>query len=570
MKNTTLKILAMFSILMLMPAITFNQNVPLSKERMMAIHREVPDQPYLPNAFGNKKTSPARSFSGSGFFISQVNVNENGDNILGDAANEPSLSVDPSDPNRMVIGWRQFDNVLSNFRQAGYAYSTDAGHTWTFPGKIESGNFRSDPVLDFDSDGFAYYNSLTFDGGSLYTTKVFKSDDGGASWNTGVDAHGGDKQWMTIDRSGGAGTGNIYSAWNSFYSSCSPGFFTRSADNGSSFEDCVEVPGQPYWGTMAIGNDGELYVAGSSGGAGIIVVKSTTAWDPGFPVNWDLSNYVDMDGFITAGVYVNPAGLLGQASIDVDRSNGPGRGNVYVLSSVMRLSNTDSADVMFSRSIDGGLTWSSPIRINDDAGTDHYQWFGTMSVAPNGRIDVVWLDTRDAPPGSYLSSLYYSCSLDQGETWLLNERLTDSFDPHIGWPQQNKMGDYFDMESDYYGAHLVWTNTFNGEEDVYYSYITPVVAGINTDQDIQNRLSLTSYPNPFTDHTTIGFTIGVTSMVKIVICDISGRVIKTLADEKKQAGTYHLDWNSDFPPGYYDCLLSSGAQTKHVGLVKIR
>jgi hypothetical protein len=34
------------------------------------------------------------------------------------------------------------------------------------------------------------------------------------------------------------------------------------------------------------------------------------------------------------------------------------------------------------------------------------------------------------------------------------------------------MGDYFDMESDSAGAHLAWAATFNGEEDVYYSYIT--------------------------------------------------------------------------------------------------
>jgi hypothetical protein len=33
------------------------------------------------------------------------------------------------------------------------------------------------------------------------------------------------------------------------------------------------------------------------------------------------------------------------------------------------------------------------------------------------------------------------------------------------------MGDYFDMISDYTGAHLAWAGTFNGEQDVYYSYI---------------------------------------------------------------------------------------------------
>jgi hypothetical protein len=51
--------------------------------------------------------------------------------------------------------------------------------------------------------------------------------------------------------------------------------------------------------------------------------------------------------------------------------------------------------------------------------------------------------------------------------------MSESFNPHIGWPVQQKMGDYFDMISDDGGAHLAWAGTFNNEQDVYYSYITP-------------------------------------------------------------------------------------------------
>jgi hypothetical protein len=93
-----------------------------------------------------------------------------------------------------------------------------------------------------------------------------------------------------------------------------------------------------------------------------------------------------------------------------------------------------------------------------------------MSVAPDGRIDVVWLDTRDNSV-SNISALYYSNSTDGGATWSINERLSDYFDSHLGWPNQNKMGDYFDMVSDNNGASLAWAATFNGEQDVYYSYI---------------------------------------------------------------------------------------------------
>ncbi|HSN56414.1 MAG TPA: hypothetical protein VLT32_17230, partial [Candidatus Sulfomarinibacteraceae bacterium] len=46
----------------------------------------------------------------------QVNVDAEGRNITGDAANEPSLAVDPADPSHLVMAWRQFDAVASGHR----------------------------------------------------------------------------------------------------------------------------------------------------------------------------------------------------------------------------------------------------------------------------------------------------------------------------------------------------------------------------------------------------------------------------------------------------------------------
>ena len=229
MKTKNRIILLISGITILNPLFSPAQNVNISREEKMQMHHEVPGDKYLPNPYNNQNTSPAMKYRGTGIFTTQVNVNSSGQNILGDAANEPNIAVDPSNPNRIVIGWRQFDNVNSNFRQAGWSYSSDAGLTWTFPGVINPGVFRSDPVLDYDSVGNFYYNSLTTDGYN-YFCKVFKSSNGGANWNTGADAMGGDKQWMTIDRTGGVGSGNIYAFWTSYYSSCPPGFFTRSTD----------------------------------------------------------------------------------------------------------------------------------------------------------------------------------------------------------------------------------------------------------------------------------------------------------------------------------------------------
>jgi len=151
-------------------------------------------------------------------------------------------------------------------------------------------------------------------------------------------------------------------------------------------------------------------------------------------------------------------------------------------------------DVMFNKSSDGGMHWNTtPTKVNDDASSTNTQWFATMSVAPNGRIDAIWLDTRDHP-GSDSSALYYSYSIDEGTTWSPNEKLSDSFDPHKGYPRQDKMGDYFDMISNNTGVHLAWANTLNGEQDVYYSFITPSIMTIM--KDISENANISVYPNP--------------------------------------------------------------------------
>ncbi|MEE9450985.1 MAG: T9SS type A sorting domain-containing protein [Ignavibacteriaceae bacterium] len=534
-------------------------------------HHEIKDDDYIPVSRENQEKSPAYHYSMNNIITVQVNVDVNGQNIVGDAANEPSIAVDLNDPNRMAIGWRQFNTISNNFRQAGYGFTTNGGQTWTFPGVIEPGVFRSDPVLDTDSDGNFYYNSLSI---NPYTCQVFKSNDGGFSWDGGTFAQGGDKQWMTIDKTDGPGTGHNYSFWSYSYSVCEPGFFTRSTDGGGSFEDCDTVSGYPYWGTLAVGPEGELYIGGASGyGYGFVVAKSTNAQDSSEIVTWDMSTVVNLDGSISFGEGPNPGGLLGQTLIAVDTSNGPYHGNVYLLCSVDRNSTPDPLDVMFVRSTDGGVNWSSPIKINDDPSTTAYQWFGTMSVAPNGRIDVIWLDTRD-DPGGYNSALYYSNSKDGGATWSPNARLSDYFDPHVGWPQQQKMGDYFDMVSDSNGAYLAWAATFNGEQDVYYSYITDTtnVVNVYSESNIINSFSLSqNYPNPFNPSTSIQYTISNRQFVILKVLDVLGREVATLLNEEKPAGEYEIEFNaSELGSGVYFYKIQAGAfvEVKKMVLMK--
>jgi hypothetical protein len=416
--------------------------------------------------------SPAASFLFGIHVITQANVDSQGDNIVGDAANEPSIAVSPIDPDNMVIGWRQFDSIASNFRQGGWAYTVDGGMSWTFPGVLEVGVFRSDPVLDSDSQGNFYYQSLQ----TTFDVDVFKSTNGGVSWLNPVSAFGGDKNWMAIDRTGGFGEGHIYGIWQRFFSCCDLNVLTRSTDDGASFETPVPMDLSPTFGTMAVGPEGELYAAGIDGSVtqDLTTFVVSRSLDARFAVATptSIAVQVDLGGSMGISAGPNPAGLLGQAVVATDHSTGTSRGNVYLMASVVPDAGVDPLDVHFARSIDGGQTWTAPIRVNDDTSSRNWQWFGTLSVAPNGRIDAIWNDTRNNEV-SNLSRLYYSYSHDTGETWARNVPVTFTFNSLLGFPQQNKLGDYYTIVSDLIGANVAFAATFNGEQDVYHARILP-------------------------------------------------------------------------------------------------
>src|SRR3954471_5543657 len=143
----------------------------------------------------------------------QVNVDVNGNNIIGDAANECSITVDPTNRNRMAIAWRQFNAVTSNFRQGGYGYTTDGGLTWHFPGVLQNNIFRSDPVTRSDEFGQFFYLSLQSNAQqSFFCDDFWRSTNGGQTWTEQSPdrSAGGDKEWLTIDRTTGPGHGFQY------------------------------------------------------------------------------------------------------------------------------------------------------------------------------------------------------------------------------------------------------------------------------------------------------------------------------------------------------------------------
>jgi hypothetical protein len=433
----------------------------------------------MPPAYIYRLETGPRMISQFGPFTSfQVNVDASGNNALGDAANEPSITVDPTNHNRMAIGWRQFNSVQSDFRQGGWGFTTDGGTTWTFPGVLENNVFRSDPVLGSDETGNFFYLSLL----QSFCDNMYGSLDFGQTWTRlqpDGDAGGGDKQWFTIDKTGGTGHGFQYQAWSTA-ASCSFGQFSRSTDGGVTWMNAISIPNSPVWGTLDVDTNGNLFIGGGDFGSQFFCVRSSNAQNPAVTPTFDQNVSVNLGGGVLFGAAINPGGLAGQIFLTVDRSGTATNNYTYMLATVQPFGASNGSDIMFSRSTDGGVTFSAPLRINDDpVNHSKWHWFGTLAVAPNGRIDSVWLDTRNAP-NNIDSQLFYSWSTDGGVTWSPNVPVSDSFNPHEGWPVQQKIGDYITIVSDNTGGDVAYSATFNfnpntgqHEQDVYYVRVSP-------------------------------------------------------------------------------------------------
>lgn len=427
----------------------------------------------------------------------QVNVNGNGQDIGGDAANEVSAVVYPHGFNFMAAGWRQFANKNTSRPAAGYAFSFDGGKSWEFPGTIThfpndyDPAWVSDPVLTFDDDGLMHYVHLVWtDGcsGSPQAIYMSHSGDFGQTWveprelvSVADKSFVLDKPWVATDRSTSSGHNNLYVVYVVWGDCSTTGpleiWSQRSVTRGDTWEGPIVVVDEAAELPMcAVDADGGLYcVYLRAADETIRIKKSADAKNNGRIMSWDGlgGSCTGLVGQGTRDGGFVPAVGAHQPVIAVDTTDGPHRNNVYVAWSGQYQGGTDT-DIAFARSTDGGCTWIGPTWLNSDYSGPpaKNQYLPAMSVAPNGRIDVAWYDFR-ASADNKSAEVYYCYSKDGGVTWSPNRRVTPQFNAHDGFPARSqKIGEYVTVVSTYDTARIVYVGTYNGEQNVYCkSYI---------------------------------------------------------------------------------------------------
>lgn len=436
--------------------------------------------------------------------------------------NEVTIAVSRSDPKNVVGGAKDYTQPAAGQCVWDGIYSTtDGGATWTNQ-QVPGSNWEratkptapvtplskhwcaTDPVVAAgDEPGEFYYAAMgyqcdpvsaspTGDGvlpmGGLndwafncVQMYVLRSSDGGVTWPqiTPLEPAGSfpalfhDREWLEVGNDG-----TVYIGWIA-----AGNWFYYSSDNGRTFNGPIvvssetdpatgqKIPAGGGQGTMiATGPSKEVYVSWRCGETTMLGVSRDGGRTFDDPVEVPTSCNAKV-------LYPSPENGRGlprtpdAAFPAVDDSTGPYSGRVYFAS---RTDKFGHADIGLTYSSDQGKTWSPLARLNDDAddkGTA--QFFAAISVNPHGVVDVIWYDQR-RDPDHHKFDLYYTYSLDGGETWAPNARVTEVNSAPEPSKHQNGMvfiGDYIDLDSSDDYAHPVWVDTRNGVADVYTAWI---------------------------------------------------------------------------------------------------
>jgi hypothetical protein len=345
---------------------------------------------------------------------------------------EPSIAVDPRNSLHLVGVWQQDRWSNGGSRGIVAGVSMDGGSSWTsvpIPGvsEVTGGPLprASDPWVSFAPNGDLYASVLSADSsaGPNETINISKSTDGGFTWGAPIalksdtDSHFfDDKETVTADPTN---SNFVYATWDrltfdsSFNFINGPAWFSRSTDGGHTWETARIIFNAPT-GTQTIGNqivvlpNGTLldvfdFLANTNT---VEVIRST---DHG--LTWSTSTVIAADLGIgvsdpNTGQGVRAGTNLPEVAVD------RGSGTVYVVWEDGRFSSSSHEDIAISQSMDGGLTWSTPIKVNQTPPAniptgDQQAFTPQVAVAANGEIGVSYYDFRNNTGGPGLLTDYW-------------------------------------------------------------------------------------------------------------------------------------------------------------------
>jgi hypothetical protein len=385
------------------------------------------------------------------------------DYVQPDTQTEPSIAVNPQNPDNVVAGYQEGRIDSGGDATNGFATTFDGGRTWkageipgltNFPGQSGVYDRASDAVVAFGPDNVVYYNSLVFNSETDATRSAITvnvSKDGGRTWGAPVvfqdDNIGGlnDKNWIVVDNSDAPGhkKGRVYVVWDRVapivYDYCD-----HDCDQLANWlPNLATVPGLIFPGQGL----GAYPVITKGGGLGMAITMINGALPVNPLINTDqpdpeeIAGLDEQEAWIlapAAGTTPFPAPLAFEPPVQIgrNRSNGqpaqrgadgipsaavnPKTGAIHVVWDD-GAKRAKANDVVISSSTDDGATWSAPAPVNPGPRDDAVNHYGaSIAAGADGRLHVGYRVRDESPPGPIFSPFidsYHQQSADDGKTW---------------------------------------------------------------------------------------------------------------------------------------------------------
>ncbi|HXO21445.1 MAG TPA: hypothetical protein VOA87_16145, partial [Thermoanaerobaculia bacterium] len=395
---------------------------------------------------------------------------------------ESDIRVDPFDTTKIISA---SNNIGGSGMQAVY-FSTNSGASWgqtTLP-LVTGDAFHSDPTVDWTSDGTAWSTTIGINSaGTILHMRSYKSTNNGSTWAFDATFSGSqsstDKQMIWADHSAASAfKDNLYAIWHNG----APVFMNRRTGPTGSWQTAIQVSGSETTGT-GIGADvktnsgGDLFGSWpDTGSQRIFVVKSTNGGvSYGTPTqiastfgsfNITIPAMASRKPLIYVSLGTNKSGtknnvyaswmdLSGDAGCTIP-SNEPGT----------NVASTCKTRIFFSRSTNGGTSWSTPVKINNQASkNDQFNQWLTVDDTTGG-ISIIYYDTvNDA--GRKKTDVWYQSSTDDGATWSAPFKVTTAQTDETvsGSDSGNQYGDYNALSGRAGTFFPTWTDRRNNANE---------------------------------------------------------------------------------------------------------
>ena len=360
----------------------------------------------------------------------------------------PRIAVDAFGSINVV--WE--DNTPGN-QDIFFSRSTDGGATFTAPKNLSNDHPDSvDPQVALDASGninVVWRNrDITF--GIFYA----RSTDGGANFSTPVNlaanVSGSLAPQVALETNG-----NIDVVWQDDFNSQSDVSFSRSADKGLTFSAAKSLSSKSFAPQISVDAKANINVTwlSNSAAAGTLDVFFSRSTDSGV-------------------TFSNPKNISnGPADSGNPQVGGDQNGNIFVAWNRMVPPSVNN-DIFFSRSTDGGITFSAPMNLSNNTGDSTS---ACLTVDASGNVNVSWLDTT---PGN--SQVLFSQSVDHGVTFSPAQNLSND----AGYAADVQMA--ADSQGN---LNVVWDDDASGFNQIFFSRLAdprpanqPPVAIVGPDQ----------------------------------------------------------------------------------------